>query len=77
MATTFVPCESWEQAMSLRDAGLLYVDRSSCNPRSEQFAKRELCPAGISHYLNGFSSMDDLEARSGWKRTDLCYLVED
>lgn len=74
MARRFIPCDTWEQAMAMKDLGLLYVNRSSSHPRLEQVA---LCPPTISTYLNRFSSMKDLEERSGWLREDLCYVVED
>ena len=74
MARRFIPCDTWEQAMAMKDLGLLYVNRSSSRPRLAQI---ELCPPTISTYLNGFRSMEDLEERSGWISGDLYYAVED
>lgn len=77
MATAFVSCDTWEQVLAMKEAGLLYVDRSSCLPRNASSSRRELCPDTIAAYLNGFRSLADLEERSGWLRSDLCYKVED
>ncbi len=76
MATRFVPCTSAEQALELFEAGLLWVNQSSRQPRHGQwepaYSRWNHIPKEIAYAFEHRKCADE-----GWYMEDFAYVEED